>query len=140
MNKKKFVVKFFGSAAAKDMEAYIQPKIEHALSNAILHWGTNDLKTLTDPIAIAENIINLAKSMKTDINNVIITELTLWHDQLNKKPKEVNEVLTRECNKRNISVIKHDNMIARRHCNMSDLHLNWKGTNILIENILFYLN
>ena len=51
--------------------------------------------------------------MKTDINNVIIIELTLRHDQLNRKPKEVNEVLTREFNKRNISVIKHDNMIAR---------------------------
>ena len=31
-------------------------------------------------------------------------------------------------------------MNVRRHCNMSGLHLNWKGTNILIDNILFYLN
>ena len=31
-------------------------------------------------------------------------------------------------------------MNARRHCNMSGLHVNWKGANILIENILFYLN
>ena len=31
-------------------------------------------------------------------------------------------------------------MNARRHCNMSGLHMNWEGTNILIENILFYLN
>ena len=31
-------------------------------------------------------------------------------------------------------------MNARRHCSMSGLHLNRKGTNILIENILFYLN
>ena len=41
---------------------------------------------------------------------------------------------------RNICVIKHDNMNARKYCNMNGLHLNWKGTNILIENILFYLN
>ena len=33
----KFVVKFFGSAVAKDMDSYIQPKIGQALSNAILH-------------------------------------------------------------------------------------------------------
>ena len=78
--------------------------------------------------------------MKTNINNVIISELTPRNDQLNKKPKELNEVLTQECNKKNIGVIKHDNMNARRHCNMSELHLNWKGINIIIEKILFYLN
>ena len=50
--------------------------------------------------------------MKTDINNVIISELTPRNDDLNKKRKDVIEVLTRECNKRNISVIKHDNMNA----------------------------
>ena len=102
--------------------------------------ATNDIKTSTDPEQIAENIINLAKSMKTDKNNVAISELTPRNDQFNKKANEVNEVLTREYNKSNISVIKHDNMNARRHCNMSGLHLNWKGTNTLIENILFYLN
>ena len=33
----KFVVKFFGSAVAKDMDSHIQLKIGQALSNAILH-------------------------------------------------------------------------------------------------------
>ena len=129
----KFVAKFFGGATKNDMESYIQPTIERVPSNVILQSGTNDLKTSTDTEQIA-------KSRKTDKNNVIISELTPRNDQLNKKAKEVNKVLTRECNKRNIGVIKHDNMNARRHCNMSDLHLNWKGTNILIEKILFYLN
>ena len=78
--------------------------------------------------------------MKTDKNNKLISELTLPNDQLYKKTREVNAVLSRECNKRNICVTKHDNMNARRHCNMSGLHLNWDGTNILIENVLFYLN
>ena len=71
---------------------------------------------------------------------MLISELTLPNDQLYKKTREVNAVLSRECNKRNICVTKHDNMNARRHCNMSGLHLNWDGTNILIENVLFYLN
>ena len=103
------------------MEPYIQPTTERAPSNVILHCGTNGLKTSTDLEQIAENI-NLAKSMKTDKNNVVISELTPRNDQLNKKAKEVNEVLTRECNKRNIDVIKHDNTNARKHCNVSGLH------------------
>ena len=41
----KFVVKFFGGATTLDMESYIQPMIERAPSSAILHCGTNDLKT-----------------------------------------------------------------------------------------------
>ena len=95
------------------MESYIRPTIERAASNAILQ-GTNDLKTSTDLDQISENIINIVKSMKTDKNNVIISELTPQNDQLNKKAKEVKEALTRECNKINIDVIKHGNMNARR--------------------------
>ena len=115
----KFVVKFFGGATIKDMESYIQLAIERAPSNVILHCGTNDLKTSTDPEQIAENIINLAKSMKTDDKDMIVSELAPRNDQLNKKAKEVNDVLTLECNKRNICIIKHDNMNVRSHFNMS---------------------
>ena len=57
-------------------EPYIQPTIERAPNNVILHCGTNDLKTSTDHEQIAKNIINLAKLMKIDENNVIISELT----------------------------------------------------------------
>ena len=64
------------------MESYIQLTTERAPSNVILHCGTNDLKTSTDPEQIAKNI-NLAKSMKT--NNVIISELTPRNGQLKKK-------------------------------------------------------
>ena len=71
---------------------------------------------------------------------MLISELTPRNDQLNKKAKEVNAVLLRECNERNICIIKHDNMNARRHCNTGGLHLNLEGANILTENILFYLN
>ena len=102
--------------------------------------GTNDLKTSNDLEPIAENIIKLAKSIKADKNNVIISELTPRNDQFNKKAKEVNGVLTRECNERNIGIIKYDNMNARRHCNMSVSLLNCKCTNILTEKFLFYLN
>ena len=90
----KFVVKFFGGAITKNMESYFQLAIEHAPSNVILHCGTSDLKTSTDPEQIAENIINLAKSMKRDKNNVLISELTPRNDQLNKKAKEVNAVFS----------------------------------------------
>ena len=86
----KFVVKFFGGAITKNMESYFQLAIEHV----ILHCGTNDLKTSTDPEQIAENIINLAKSVKRDKNNVLISELTPRNDQLNKKAKEVNAVFS----------------------------------------------
>ena len=104
MTQKKIIVKFFGGVTAKDMELYIQPTIERALINDILYCGTNDIKASTDPKQIAENTIKLAKSMKRDKNNVIISELTSRNDQLNKKAKEVTEVLTRECNKRNMAL------------------------------------
>ena len=72
----KFVVKFFVGASTKDMDSYIQLTIERAPSNVILHYGTNELKAFNDPEQVAENIISLAKFMKTDKNNVLISELT----------------------------------------------------------------
>ena len=77
----KFVVKFFGGATKKDMESCILPTKEHAPSNAILYCGTNDLKTSSEQITA--NIINLAKYMKADKNNVLISKLTPRNDQLN---------------------------------------------------------
>ena len=135
-----FAVKFFGGDITKDIESYIQPTIERAPCNAILHCGTNDSKASTDHEQIAENSINLPKSMKTDKNIVIVSELTPRNGQLNKKAKEVNEFLTQECNKRKIGIIKHDNRNARRHCNMSGLHLNWKGRSMLIKRSLVQID
>ena len=77
----KFVVKFFGGATKKDMESCIQRTIEHVPSNVILHCGTNDLKTSSEQITA--NIINLAKYMKADKKNVLISKLTPRNDQLN---------------------------------------------------------
>ena len=115
----------------------MQPTTERAPNNVILHCCTNDIKTPADPEQIAENIINFTKSIKTDKNNIIISSLTPRNDQLNKKAKEVNEVFTRECNTRNTDVIKLENVNSRKYCNISGLHLNWKGTDTLIENIYF---
>lgn len=69
------------------MEPYIQPVIQGASSNIILHCGTNDLKTSSDIEQIPENIINLEKYVKADENNAIIFGLTPRNDQLNKKKK-----------------------------------------------------
>ena len=100
MNRKNLQSNSLLMALPKDMESYIQPTIERAIGNVILYCDTNDLKTSTDPEQIVENIINLAKSMKTDKNNVIISKPTPQNDQLNRKSKNVNAVLSRECNKR----------------------------------------
>ena len=93
-------------------------------------------KERTNPEKSTENI-NLSKSMKADKNNVIISELNPWNDQINKKGKEVKEALMWEFNKRNIGILKHGNTNAQRHCNMSGLYRNWKATNFLIKNTLF---
>ena len=54
--------------------------------------------------------------------------------------KDITESLTQECHKRKLGVTEDDNIYALRLCSLSVLHMNWKGENILIKNILFYLN
>ena len=58
----------------------------------------------------------------------------------NEKPIDINSMLTDEYCKRDIQLIKHDTMNARKHSKMSGLHLHRKGKDLLIEILLFNLN
>ena len=53
---------------------------------------------------------------------------------------EVNRHLKSEFHKRNICFSSNSNINSKYDCNKSGLHLNWKGTNKFVENVLFALN
>ena len=136
----KVVVKSFSGATTKDMSTYVKPSLERSPKNLILHSGTNDLRHVNDSMDVANAIVKLAVSMKTDDNQIIVSGLVPRGDNLNGKVVMVNNALRRECAKRNIFFIEHDNINPRLHCNRSKLHLNKEGTNIFMQNIIECLN
>ena len=85
-------------------------------------------------------IIELTLLCKSDNNNVLVSGITHRSDKLNAKATEVNRHLKNECRKRNICFIGNSNINSKYDCNKSDPHLNWKGTNKVVENFLFALS
>ena len=58
-----------------------------------IHCGTNSLQTHDTPEALAQEIIDLATSLKSDDNEVIISSIICRSDELCEKVQPVNELL-----------------------------------------------
>lgn len=63
------------------------------------------------------------ESLKTEDNNALPTILPRG-DKMNKKAEEVNNVLEKVCNQRQIGLINHSNINTTSRINRSKLHLN----------------
>ena len=137
----KVVAKHFSGANTADMKSYILPTKPRNSENVVLCCGTNDLKKENSQHSeISNEIIEVALLCKSDNNNVLVSSIISRSDKINAKANEVNRHLKNECRKRNICFISNSNINPKYDCNKSGLHLNWKGTNKLVENFLFALS
>ena len=102
--------------------------------------GTNNLNSPLPPKEIADGIIDLAKSMKTDNRNITISTIIPRGDKLNNKANEVNNFLMQLCRDCNIPFIDHSkNINPHKHLNRSKLHFNITGNRIFVDNITRFL-
>ena len=63
--------------------------------------GTNDLVSDRPPDLIAKSIVNVASSMKNEIHDVTVSNITRAN-HLKEKANEVNDYLSKLCMERNI--------------------------------------
>ena len=63
------------------MVHYAKPSLEYEPNIIIIHCGTNDLRGEKQPGEIANDILNLSKSIKKDENEVIICTITRITDR-----------------------------------------------------------
>ena len=134
------VVKSFPGATTQDMKDYVKPTIARKPDLIILHTGTNDLKGSQAPTDIADNIINLAKSIKSSDTKVSISSLIPRGDRLCEKGKKVNEILQEKCTAENFSFILHKNINSKLDLFPDKLHPNKKGQGILNGNFKRFIN
>ena len=87
----------------------------------LLHHGTNDLRSEEPAEKIASNIINVVFSAKNK-NTVYVSGLIVRNDK-HRMGKEVNVVLKKKCNNKNLSLIDNRN-INPCMLNKSGLYLN----------------
>ena len=105
---------------------------------AILHHGTNDLKSGNTSEKIATDIVNLALTIQNEKTKVFISGLTIRNDNLDKRRKEVNQFLERKCLVEKLGFIDNQN-INLKMLNQSGLHLNEYGTRRLVNNFCYNL-
>ena len=127
----KVYVKDFSGARVRCMQDYLSPTIRENHDHIILHVVTNDLTTKIPPEKVAESIIDLTPSLKSNSCSVAISNITVRNDRYWKKEVQVNGHLKTLFIERNFELITHDNIITGKHLDRSKLHLNKRGRVIL---------
>ena len=102
----------------------------------VLHIGKNDLNSDRSPELIAKSITGVGSGLKNDSHNASISRIAARNDKLNDKAAQVNENLEKLCAEQNIYFINHTKNILLQHLSKSKLHLNRKGSSILISNFV----
>ena len=98
-----------------------------------MHHGTNDLRSEESAKKIASNIINEAVSAKNTKTTIYVSGLTARNEKYDAKGKDINKILKKNCNDKNLSFIDNGN-INPRMLNKSRLYLNEYGTTQLVNN------
>ena len=129
-------VKPFSGSTVKDMNSYCQPVIDRAPDQILLHVGTNDLsnKQKSD-VNIAQDIIDLAKRIKSHHINVVVSGLVPRYDGYEPKRVRVNYILRDLCSEHKFKYCEHSNIDASSHLNRSKVHLNKAGVSIFANNL-----
>lgn len=132
-------VKSFSGATVDCMKCYVQPSMKFNPNVVILNTGTNDLRSKKQPEQIADDILNLALSIKSDDNEIVISGIVPRNDSLNPKGIAVNNFLKQKLPQNNIPFIDNENINPKMHLNNSGLHPNYKGVEILANNFIDYI-
>ena len=129
----KVYVRSFPGAKVQCMDDYKKPSVRDKPDHFIIHVGTNDLNSEVSPKSIAESIVDLAMSLKTESNDVSVSNIILRTDNslLNQKGCEVNSHLKNLCEERNLYLIGNTKKFRSHHLNKGKLHLNRKGSKLL---------
>ena len=141
--REKIYVKAFPGADVQDMCHYSLPTAKRDPDTIFLHCGTNSLQSSESPEALAKEIVDLATSLKTDENEVIISSIISRSDDQSEKVKPLNDALYAKCLNLPLGFMDNNNI---QHQHLSNrgrfpgLHLNDEGNKLLFDNIVHFIN
>ena len=122
-----------------DMKHYRKPTQEKSPAEIIIHVGTNDLYSVKELKDIANNCMQLAKSVKIDANKAVVSSILPRTDKFNSKAKEVNTHLQDICSSNNPPLITHSNINPHHHIRIKGLHLNSYGNKQLTRSFINFI-
>ena len=130
----------FKGATVKHMNHHAQPVMGYNPNLVIIHAGTNSLRGNSTPDEVATEILELATSLKNETNEIVVSSIVPRRDHLNEKVGKVNDALTTKTSALGIGFISHKNINSNDHLKPKGLHLNNKGTIMLCDNFLKWIN
>ena len=95
--KQNVIVRLFPMPKLDCMSHYGIPAVKSNPDRIIMHGGTNNRTIDESPEAIAEKIIELAKSIKSITNEIGISRIIPRRDKIAKKGSKVNSILKNFC-------------------------------------------
>ena len=129
----------FSGAKTSCIKDYIKSIIREKNPEQIVsHIGTNDLNSSKTPAEIAEEIVDLANSFKTDNNSISISSLVPRPNNLNNKAEEINGSFKKMCGASSLRSINYYPSIKPNQ-HRSKLHFNRKGNSIFEKNFEKFL-
>ena len=134
------LVKPFPGARTKAMKHCVSSDLEKKPDLVILHTGTNDLKSVSSPEGITNEVNSLALSVKEKGHEIGVLEILPRGDRFSKKAKDGNECLEIKCKGHNIDFISHKNTNTRSHLNQDRLHPKRKGQDMMGNNFSTFIN
>ena len=134
------LVKPFPGARTKAMKHYVSPDLEKKPDLVILHTGANELKSVSSPEEIANEITSLALSVKEKGHQIVVSGILPQGDRFSKKANDVNECLEIKCKGHSIGFISHKNINTKSHLNQDRLHPNRKGEYMMENNFSTFIN
>ena len=93
--KQNIIVKTFPGAELDCIYHYAIPTVKSNPDRIIMHCGTSNLKMYESPEAIAEKTIEVAKSVKSTTNEVVISSIIPRRDKLAEKGSKVNGIVSK---------------------------------------------
>ena len=133
-------VRPFSSAKSIDMEEYAEPtKRVFNPDLYILHVVKNDLLLDDTPKVISSRIIDSAKSLMTEKNKIVISNIVPRGDKCKEEGEILSKVINEACHKENIPMINHNNINPKRHLNRSKLHFNNYGNLVFVKEFRNFL-
>ena len=106
----------------------------------VLYTGINDLKKNKTPSDIANEIRQLAKSIKTNEIEVAFSSLTHCGDKLSEKVIKVNIHLQKKCTAENFAIIEHAAKNSKLDLFPDKYHPNKKEQRMLKGNFRSFIN
>ena len=122
------------------MKHYVSHDLEKYLDLVILHTGTSDIKSVSLPEEIANEIISLALSVKEKDHQIAVSGILHLGDRFSKIAKNVNECLEIKCKGQNVDFISYKHINTRSHVNKDCLHPNKKGQYMMGNNFSAFIN